>query len=342
MTLLSFRHRPGRGPAVELTARQQGLVSKVASSIENGSYRMTPTRCVCGAEHALVISRIDRYGIALTTVMCADCATLRFDPYLDADSLAHFYTHHYQDMYGRVPDPAGYFARQRGYGSRLLTAVASALPERARVLEVGCGAGGALSAFQEAGHEVFGCDYSAPLVEYGRSKGIAGLALGDLDDAGVRLGLRTGQVDLIFLHHVFEHLLSPVEWLASASRFVSEQGLVVVAVPDAAELARYESPDGDLRKFLHIAHKFNFTMQGLERCAALAGMSAKAIDVPRSKSAPEMWVAFSRRELAGLGRAQVWHGSSAQLLARLRHVERRHLIRGLSSKVGRILRLGAH
>ncbi len=50
-----------------------------------------------------------------------------------------------------------------------------------KVLEVGCGAGGCLSALHQAGFDVRGCDYSSELIEYGRSRGVPGLEVGPVD-----------------------------------------------------------------------------------------------------------------------------------------------------------------
>jgi SAM-dependent methyltransferase len=339
--LISYRHRRGRGAAFALSPKQQALVNKVASMIDSGAYDIEPTVCVCGSTEGFVISQIDRYGLPLSTVACAHCGTLRFDPYLGPRGMADFYTQHYQDMYGRVPEPAAYFERQRAYGKRLLGAVQAWLPPAARVLEVGCGAGGALSVFHEAGHQVSGCDYSAPLIAHGRSKGLARLAGGDLTEARDELQLAPQSLDLVFLHHVFEHLISPVDWLKTAKELLTERGMIIVAVPDVAEIEHHESPNGDLRLFLHIAHKFNFTMQGLQAAALRAGLHSASVAVPRSTSAPEIWVAFGKQDSFALPAAPVWQGSSSELLQRLRGIERRYVLRGGVRKIKRLLGMGS-
>lgn len=337
--LISYRHRKDRGPAFGLTEKQQALVEKVAMLIKSGGYATERTFCVCSTTRAKVISQIDRYGLPMDTVICSQCGTLRFDPYLSDRSLADFYTLHYQDMYGRVPEANSYFQRQRGYGKRLLTAVQASLPVKAVVLEVGCGAGGALSIFKESGHQTFGCDYSARLIDHGRSRGINSLSIGDLAEARKELGISPQSVDLIFLHHVFEHLLSPIEWLRSARELLKPTGSIVVAVPDAAEIDSYKSPNGDLRLFLHIAHKYNFTIAGLEAAATQAGLNTWPINVERSTAAPEIWVAFSVSSTLAVEPAEVWRGSSTALLRRLRSAEKRYLFRSVFSKIRSALRI---
>lgn len=262
---------------------------------------------------------------------------MRFDPYLGSQELADFYTQHYQEMYARVPVAVSYFDRQRGYGRRLLEAVQSWLPPAAKVLEVGCGAGGALSVFQESGRQVYGCDYSVPLVAYGRERGLFQLAIGDLIEARNGLRLESKSVDLIFLHHVFEHLISPVEWLKAAQDLLTDRGLIIVAVPDVAGIENHASPNGDLRLFLHIAHKYNFTMQGLQAAASRAGLTAACVNVSRSTNAPEFWVAFGRHDASAMAPAPAWRGTCDELLQRLRAIERRYLLRGGVRKIKRLL-----
>ncbi len=48
------------------------------------------------------------------------------------------------------------------------------------MLEIGCGAGGGLSALHDAGFEVRGCDYSGELIEFGTAKGVPGWPLARL------------------------------------------------------------------------------------------------------------------------------------------------------------------
>ena len=92
-----------------MDAVQRGRVARVEALIRNGDLAMEPGECVCGVSAGDVIACVDRYGLPLDTVLCAGCATLRFDPYLTEASLTRFYTEHYQEMYARVPDPDAYF-----------------------------------------------------------------------------------------------------------------------------------------------------------------------------------------------------------------------------------------
>lgn len=302
-----------------------------------GRYRLEHGACVCGSDDGDVIAQIDRYGIALDTVMCAACGTLRFDPYLSAESLSEFYRFRYQQMYARVPDPDAYFARQRQYGKRLLHAAQATLRPGAIVAEVGCGAGGALAVFEEAGYETHGCDYSAELIAHGVNRGVKNLVRGDVDALAKALASAGKAADLVFLHHVFEHLAAPAGWLESVQRILADDGAIVVAVPDVTGIHRYPSPDGDLRQFLHIAHKFNFSPRGLAALAQGVGLRASFVNAPKSDQAPEMWVSFSRRPRSAGELSGASGGDARKLFRYLRATELDYLRRGVVRRLGRSL-----
>lgn len=333
---LSFRFRAGRGPAIEINPVQRRIVDEVERLLGSGRYTLAPTSCICGERDATAVSELDRYGLSLRSVMCRGCGTLRFDPYPQPADIADFYTRYYQDMYGRAPDEPSYFARQRGYGERLLAAVEPHLRPGATVLEVGCGAGGALDVFRARGFAAHGCDFSARLIAYGRAQGLSLVAEGEITAACEQLGLAPGSIDLLYLHHVFEHLAEPVAWLREAARYVAAGGCIIVAVPDVAEIDRHPSPGGDLRGFLHIAHKYNFTLAGLLAGAAGAGLQAAPVAVRRSSQAPEMWVAFGRAAPALPLQDGLWRGSAAALRRRLRRIELQYLTKAALRKVGAI------
>jgi hypothetical protein len=125
-SLLSSRFSRNSGPAVKLSAEQRKLSVEVSNKISNCSYGMVSTRCPCGKlVDDVCLSEVDRYGLPLNTVLCSSCGTLRTNPYLDNESLEHFYTHFYQQMYARSEDRSTYFAKQRGYGERVLRSVKS-------------------------------------------------------------------------------------------------------------------------------------------------------------------------------------------------------------------------
>lgn len=282
LRLLSSRFRR---PAGAVTPSMGEVVAKLS----DGRFVMVPTTCPCGEASAdVVIAHIDRYRLPLTSVLCRACGTVRFDPYLDASSLADFYTHHYQRVYGRAVDPVEYFDRQQVYGRKVIAGFGGGVSS---VLEVGCGAGGGLAPFHTAGVRVAGCDLSLPLIEYGRERGVPNLHVGSVGELGDQLGR---EFDLVFLHHVFEHISDPLGTLTAVGRLLAPGGRVLVIVPNLDGIHDHPFPAGDALQYLHIGHAFNYTPSGLLRTAGRVGFAGRRVTPPQTPTAwshaPELWV----------------------------------------------------
>lgn len=157
--LLSHRFARASAPAIQarLVESQRARVAEFERSLAESKLTSAHQPCPCGASDDVLVSEVDRYGLPLTNVLCMKCGTIRIDPYLDAESLDKFYREMYLAIYGWAPVLADYFARQASYGECVLALFERELPMPANVLEIGCGAGGALSVFQDRGHRVAGC-----------------------------------------------------------------------------------------------------------------------------------------------------------------------------------------
>jgi SAM-dependent methyltransferase len=293
MPIIAPRFDLGAGPeeSLHLSEEQKQVKQTVSEHLQSGRYRFEEYRCPCGAASGdELIARIDRYGLPLDSVVCLACGTVRFNPYLDNRSVADFYTSHYQQMYGRVGRPQDYFRRQIAYGRRILNAVHSWLRPGVPVFEVGCGAGGSLKIFQDLSYHVHGCEYSSELVAFGQTQGVASLTVGAVEELALAVGSQ--KADLIFLHHVFEHLTDPADFLTKARQLLSPNGRVLIVIPDISQIDRFPYPGGNLRPFLHIGHKTNFTLAGLEALGARLRMKVRVLrDVPLVQ--PELWVEMS-------------------------------------------------
>lgn len=274
---------------------QVSFISEVKSRLENDKYNLSESDCPCGVSRKrdVIISEIDRYGLPLNSVICMNCGTVRTDPYLDATSLDDFYSNLYQKMYGRAPDLENYFCRQKSYGEKVFSISQGYLNSESWVCEIGCGAGGALRVFQDQKINVAGCDYSHDLIEDGKKRGIPNLYYGGIE--GLKNSVNSIRFDLIFLHHVFEHLDDPLVFLNSCRDFLNENGRIVIIVPDISGIDSSRFPAGDLLPYLHIAHKYNFSLKCLQNLSERSGYSLSVLQpdpklrTPCSDSS-ELWV----------------------------------------------------
>lgn len=321
-----FAYPPTAGfrPALHNDAQRRHM-QQLAAAMAEGQLGWQETTCPCGqqAEDA-PLAEIDRYGLAMRTVICLHCGTLRFDPYLDDQALESFYGQWYQQLYIRSTDPREYFGRQGAYGARLLAHFQPTLAPGANVLEIGCGAGGALHAFQQAGYRVTGFEYDQRLIEYGRSRGVADLHHGGAD---VLNGLlHQGRWDVIYLHHVFEHVGRPEQMLSAIRGALAYRGRLLVIVPDVTRIDRFAIPAGDLQTFLHISHKYNFTPSGLAQLAARCGLQLQQRTGPARPHTPwaqmpEIWAEMHRCESVA---TRDWQPCGRQLLQQLQRIEQRY------------------
>ncbi len=330
--LLSQRFDRGAESAIPLCHEQRALAAAVYGKIRDGSYRMLSDCCPCGKPGSdTLLSEVDRYGLSLNTVLCSACGTLRTNPYPDDDGLADFYTRYYQRMYARSNDRPGYFAKQQAYGQRVLELVRNWLPAGSFVFEAGCGAGGALDVLRQGGYRVGGCDYSRELVEYGRSR---------------ELSLHWGQPlevlkslpapSLIYLHHVFEHVRDPLAHLLALRELLAPGGKVLIIVPDVSRIGEFPFPAGDLRLFVHIAHRFNFSLEGFRLLAARAGLEVESLHQRDAHLSPEFWALLARKPEPAV--REGCPDAGRNMLAYLRRTER---LRGLHLTRGQIVGLPA-
>jgi hypothetical protein len=71
----------------------------------------------------------------------------------------------------------------------------------------------------------------------------------------------------------------------------------LAVVPDLSHIAVHRNPAGDALKFLHVAHKFNYSAAGLSSIASQAGYVAREVTAPPrgetledARDLAEMWM----------------------------------------------------
>jgi SAM-dependent methyltransferase len=128
----------------------------------------------------------------------------------------------------------------------------------ARILDVGCGAGGMLEPLARFG-TVTGVDTSPELVEFCRSRGFARTVVG----SAYELPARDGSVDLVTLFDTIEHVPDDARALREARRALGFGGVLFISVPAYQFL--YANND----RVAH--HERRYTARQLRRKLADAG-----------------------------------------------------------------------
>jgi SAM-dependent methyltransferase len=139
-----------------------------------------------------------------------------------------------------------------------------ALPERGRLIDIGCGNGAALASYATAlpRWQLYGNELSDRALETLRS--VANF----VQLFTVPIGEIPGRFDLVSMIHSLEHMPSPRSTLEGAARLLTEDGLLFVEVPDV------ETSPFDLLVADHIVH---FSRATLSYLAANAGVSTSHI-----------------------------------------------------------------
>jgi SAM-dependent methyltransferase len=145
-----------------------------------------------------------------------------------------------------------------------------------RLLDHGCGSGAFVEYAEARGWQAQGYEPSRRAVEAGRSRG-----LNLTDDAGE---LPPGGYDVVFSHHVIEHLPRPVEAVSRLRGWLRPGGLLLAATPNAASLrARIAAPwlcrrlGLENRYHSYPIHLLYFSGPSLADCLGRAGLAVREV-----------------------------------------------------------------
>ena len=261
---------------ISMSEYQLRVRDKLVKAISLGELKTEQNSCPnCGADDGDIIASYDRMGIPLDTAVCRTCPTLYSMSRFDHDSMRLFYADWYRSLSSgtKAPDTSFYRAQAEA-GYSLLAFLRSknlldVLPRR--VLDVGCGAGGALLPFAELGAECVGIDMDNAFLEIGRSAKI------DLKVANLESYESERPFDLVILDDVIEHLTDPLGGLKQVRSLLSRDGLVVCQVP-VLDTLRELGYRNDLRRYFQLAHVNHFSIASLTEMFSKVEMECIAFD----------------------------------------------------------------
>jgi len=211
-----------------------------------------------------VISRKDRQGAPLLTVLCEGCGLARVEPLPSREQLAVFYRERYRLEYKGVYEPKPYHVLRAARVAReRLLRLGPQLAGVSRVLDIGCGGGELLYLLRAAGRVTAGIEPNLRYGAYARDQLGLDVRIGLIEDQQFPAGSFGG----ITLFHVLEHLPDPVHTLAHIRPWLLPQGFLAIEVPNFASTLEHPA-----HRF-HRAHLFYFSAATLELCASRAGFS---------------------------------------------------------------------
>lgn len=276
---------------VDSTGPPQGLVS-AGTWRRRLTYRVPGERQHCPVCSGRIVHldplpftrRSDDYRVGFISG-CRQCGLVFANPFPTAADLEAMYTPD-GDWGTRRPDAPSTKRPPVAYLRELFRPLdgrfdVAAPPAGGRVLDIGCGNGELLDAFQDLGWETFGIE-PAGVAAFRRHARMSEIPA-------------DGTFRVAVLHHVLEHVASPLELLQSVNGALDDGGVVAISVPrlDAAYL------HGELKYCINgHAHVLSYTRDCLATLLALAGFSAVDVSRPLDAAMPK---AYMRRRLQMLG-----------------------------------------
>jgi len=219
------------------------------------------TKCWCGADSTsdILVAEYDRYLNKLPTVFCKACSTLRFSNYLTDQSLSSFYQSTYQTMYSRIgknQDKRKALANAQ-YIIDLIKTVLDKDSRSISLLEVGGGSRDLANQLADEFGHVAVIEPSDEIIDNNDANNLK-IFKCNLEQAQTVI---TRKYDLIILVHVFEHLSDPILALNTLKKFISDQGKILILVPDFWRVLKANQSNSATRLlgYIHIAHKWNFS-----------------------------------------------------------------------------------
>jgi SAM-dependent methyltransferase len=249
----------------------RGVRDRVLADVLGGVAKPVRVPTCLNDEEEILVAEVERYGLPLRTVLSRRSGLMRSDPYYDPGYLATFYRDHYRGLYRpKRFSTSWFFAEQVRHGQRIMEKLPMKLDAGARVLDVGCGMGGALVAFAMEGCEVVGFDHGGDYAAKGRRLGL------DVRVGGFETVANERPFDLIMMSHVIEHVADPIRFAQNAAELLAPDGWCYVEAPGIFNVrAGY---DGDLLTYLQNAHQWHFTAGTLRSVLARGGLHVERGD----------------------------------------------------------------
>ncbi|MEX0345861.1 MAG: methyltransferase domain-containing protein [Rhizobiaceae bacterium] len=220
---------------------------------------------LCGGIERPVVSSKDRHGNALTTVICKDCGVVTNDPIPSDEELAAFYRQDYRKQYKGLAEPRmrQVWRNFRGTAEHI-RAFHDYYDGRQRCLDLGAGSGEFMYLAGRIGIDCLGVEPNEGYSAYCRDK----LGLNVLSQTLEESDFAEGSFDLIRLSHVMEHMRDPVRSLKVLKRWLSDDGVLYIEVPNIDRDATHKMRG----KIFHFGHIFNFSPWTMRMTALLAGL----------------------------------------------------------------------
>lgn len=147
-------------------------------------------------------------------------------------------------------------------------------PNGENILDIGCSAGYFLLRARERGWNTYGIDIDKNAVEYAKENYDLNVVWGSLSESSYP----ANHFKAIVLIGVLEHIPDPLRYLIMVQRFLKEDGVILVAVPNVsslnAKVSRLSRHDWDM--FGEPGHLYHFNLKTVSLLAERCGLAISA------------------------------------------------------------------
>lgn len=240
----------------------------MVQSCEIGERLSVQAPCpICAEREVEVLALAGRGGQRLTTVICTGCGLVHSHPLPEREELQRYYARQYRSEYkGAFTPKRKHILRYSRGGVGRLEQLLHFVGPGTRLLDVGSGSGEFIYLARLAGFEVQGLEPHRGYSAYTRETFGARIVNAPMESADIA----EGSLQAITLNHVLEHLLRPVDALATLNRWLEPGGLLAVEVPDIEHTQH--SP---VNRY-HYAHIYNYNHDTLAAVLRKAGFEPES------------------------------------------------------------------
>ena len=208
-----------------------------------------------------------------TLVRCSDCNLVFLNPQPPEEEMANYYPPAYFGTEKILSDPEP--LRETAYEQNKMDKIlkSGVLPDKGKILDVGCGKGEFLANMKEKGWEDYGVEAAAVAAVYAQEKMGVNVLNCRLDEAN----FTDLYFDVVTFWHALEHLHDPSAVLAAVNRILKPGGHLLIALPNFRSLqARIMKSD-----WYHLdipRHIFHFTPQTITQLLVKTGFRVLSTD----------------------------------------------------------------
>lgn len=195
------------------------------------------------------------------------------------------------------------YEKRYKYNEKILKKIKKFIPEKCKILDIGCGVGIFMDLMKKKGNEVYGLDISDFALNFCKEKGFKVYnSLSEIDPAE--------KFDVITIMDVIAHIKNPVDYLQKCKKILHPNGILIIKTPLHSNylffIAKVLKFTGKSRAILHLpAQIYHFDKYSILNLTNLTGFKLKKIIIvkeftEKKFSIINLWKFLIERSMIGI------------------------------------------